>query len=141
MLIRSLDPNPTQVMRLSQKLRIGTCEEADCELMRNGRTFMVSMPPHHPGTRARTTLHYDPVTRVATIHHPQGAPCGPRCPNEYCPCVNQGQIPGAGGYPHHVQADLPPWFAANGRPIGESEMVDRMGEGVEAIRHIRLRGI
>ena len=147
-LLRTANPEPGQRLRLSQKLRRATCAEVECELYLNGKLLaQCDVAPSSPVARAKSTRHYDAATRVAYIHHPAGAECGPRCPNEYCPCVSVGGMPGVGGYPHHVQDEEAGlrFGAADGRapvrPASESEFLDRMGEGVEMTRHIRQRGV
>lgn len=42
---------------------------------------------------------------------------------------------------HKVPADVPPIFLRNGSPIAVGEFNDRLGSSVEAVQHVRTRGI
>ena len=127
MLIRSVPPPATgQRLGIGQRLRFATCEEVDCDLLLNGRTF----------------IHVDRSGRSQVIIHKAGDPCGPKCTNDVCPCVNNGLVPGANGYPHHVPDErYGPHFTADGRLVGMSEYLDRMGDGVAAMQLVHERGI
>lgn len=125
-LILSRNPDPMQHLKLGQKLRRATCAEVRCKLFMEGRTFEVTFPNGE----------------FRIIHHPAGAECGPKCPNDICPCVNNGMIRGAEGYPHTaVDINAPMRFKADDRTTTEDEIQDRIGEGVYTIQFMRTRGL
>ena len=133
-------PGIGQRHAIQQRLRFATCEEVDCELLLHGKTFVQQVKP--AVGRAATTQRYDPATGMAVIHHPAGFACGAACPNEYCPCVNAGGIPGAGGYPHRLPDErFGVAFGLDGRRVSADQAVETLEEGVEAIRFLRTRGL
>lgn len=135
-LIRGNEPLVQQKMAVAQRLIPATCAEVNCPLYLYGDEWIVNSPA--TGGKA------------VRIRHEAGWECGERCPNEVCPCVNNGIVRGAGGYPH-VKADPGSLsYAAKesdrhgnwGQPhrAEESEILDRIGEGVHALQFARTRG-
>lgn len=149
-------PSPSmthQTVRIKNALRLARCWEVDCELFLHGRTFVKRREDLNAAARARLTpVQWADGTAVYLIRHEAGTECGPACPNEYCPCAPMAGWPGEGGYPHHVQDDEGTLgfgmvlhdgagHFGDRRRIGESEALDRLGEGVEAVRFARTRGL
>lgn len=62
----------------------------------------------------------DQTEQWGGVYHPAGVPC-----------------PVA----HKVPADVPPIFLRNGSPIAVGEFTERLGEGVEAVIHVRTHGL
>ena len=58
--------------------------------------------------------------REVGIYHEPGSPCP---------------------LPHKVPSGAPPIYIVDGRAVVEDEFVQRLGEGVEAVTHIRTRGL
>lgn len=108
-----------QTTRINQPMRIGTCQEANCEWFLVGAEGMDEGMP---------------------FSHPAGVRCGDfqRCTHPNCPCPQR--------QPHMVVDDRfgARFFANTG--LGEhqvvlDEYVTRVYEGVDAIQIIRTRGL
>lgn len=142
-----------QTVRLKNALRRARCWEVDCELFTRGRTFVKRPEELNAAAKAGLTpVQWGDGSMVYLIHHEAGTECGPACPNAYCPCAPVGGWPGEGGYPHHVQneaGELGFGIALQDhtgqvhdrRRMDLSEALDRIGEGVEAVRFLRTRGV
>lgn len=153
-LIRSHDPGAIgQTVRIHQPLRVARCAEVDCVLYLHGATFVKRGDQLNAEARAHLTpVSFENGVALYIIHHAAGTECGPRCPNEYCPCAPYNGWPGEGGYPHHVPdervglgygvalSNATGQVVSRGR-VGSGEALDRIGEGVEAVRHARQRGL
>lgn len=154
-LIRTAPPRQAthQTVRMKNALRRARCYEVDCDLFVHGRTFVKRPEELNAAAKAALTpVQWGDGSMVYLIHHAAGTECGPRCPNEYCPCAPYGGWNGEGGYPHHIQDEAGEvgygLALHNGegqvhdrRRMGESEALDRIGEGVEAVRFLRTRGV
>lgn len=122
-------PHGWQNLTIRQPMRLASCQEVECPRYTNGWTEVFTAD----GNRIERTGHVSQEQAAATfglygprevaptvVHHPPGVPC---------PAI------------HKRPADLPPIFLRNGAPVAVGEFTDRIAESVDAVQHIRTRGL
>ena len=153
-----------QTTGIRQRMRLGTCEEYECEWFFQGRTGVDDGQPfNHPvGVRCGDTKGCLPCQSP----RPSGRLCGMCAPckagTANCPCPGRlahslrdpsrrGHLVPDFGSPQHLTFQRAPTvhvgkYRLRGDlhqavEISQSEFIDRVAEGSDAYNHIRTRGL